>query len=198
MDNTETNPVNNVNQVTEPVDASQYSVDQLLRMIRLERTQGLNKQYRAALNKLRMGQLKISTMADLRRYINLSKEKDGSFDASSQDFQDLITKAKAKYDKLSDELTQAGESLDTIETFGDLLEEVGIKEGKNTYSESETKAVIDAIKTTTDQLTPLNERQMQIVTRIEGEINETYQLIMAAYKPMHNVITMMARAAKGS
>ena len=194
----------NTDQVTDvpgvdqmPEDPNNYSLDQILRMIRLERTQGLNKQYKNALNKLRMGQLKVSILTDLRRYINLSKDKDGKFDASNQEFQDLITKSKAKYDKLSDELVKAGESTETMETFGDLIEEVGIVEGKDKYSADESKAVLDSIKMTTDQLSPLNEMHMQTVTRVEGEINETYQMLMAAYKPLHNVVTMMARAIKG-
>ena len=198
-DNTaQTDSVNDVTRVQESNDPNDYSMDQLLRMIRLERTQGLNKQYKTALNKLRMGQLKVSIMTDLRRYINLSKDKDGKFDASNDKFQKLITDSKTKYDKLSDELTKAGEKIEDMETFGDLLSEVGIQEGKNSYNNDETKAVLDSIKMTTDQLSPLNEMHMQTVTRIEGEINETYQMIMAAYKPLHNVITMMARAAKGN
>lgn len=194
----QTDEVNNVPPVADSNNPNDYSLDQILRMIRLERTQSLNKQYKGALNKLRMGQLKISIMTELRRYINLSKDKDGKFDASNKDFQDLIERSKAKYDKLSDELTQAGETDETVETFGDLLEEVGITEGKNSYNADETKAVLESIKMTTDQLSPLNEMHMQTVTRIEGEINETYQMIMAAYKPLHNVITMMARGIKGN
>lgn len=184
-----------IDQVQE--DASKYSIDQLLRMIRLERTGSLNKQYRQALNQLRMGQLKVSILSDLKRYITLAKDKDGKFDASNQEFQDLLTKSKQKYEKLNDELVKAGESPDTAETFGDLIEHTGIKEGKKSYSSDETKAVLDSIKISTEQISPLNEMYMQTVTRIEGEINETYQLLMASYKPMHNAITMMARGIKG-
>lgn len=182
----------------ESLNPNDYSLDQLLRMIRLERSQGLNKEYKSALNKLRMGQLKVSFMTDLRRYINLSKNKDGKFDASKQEFQDLIAKSKEKYDTLSQDLINAGEKPESIENFGDLLAEMGIVEGKNSYDADQTKALLESIKMTIDQLSPLNEMYMQTVTRIEGEINETYQMLMGIHKPVNNAIIAMAKAAKGA
>lgn len=178
-------------------DPNDYSLDQLLRMIRLERTNSLNNQYKSTLNKLRLGQLKISILTELRRYISLSKDKDGKFDAGNSEFQDLITKSKKKYESLSEELIKSGESLDTVETFGDFLEEIGIQEGKKSYNTEETKALVEAIKMTTDQISPLNEMHMQTISRLEGEINETYQMLISALKPLNNAITMHARGAKG-
>lgn len=194
-----TNPINETNNVTGVTEsADDYSLDQLLRLIRFERTSSLRNEYKSTLNKVRMGELKTKTLSDLRRYINLSKEdNDGKFDASNQEFKDLVAKAQKKYENLSQELINAGETPDSIETFGDLLTEVGIVPDKNEYNASETKAIIDSIKMTLDQITPINEMHMQTVTRLEGEMNETYQMLMSAYKPLNNVITMMARGIKG-
>lgn len=198
-DDMETSLVNDVAKVENTSEsANDYSLDQLLRLIRLARTQSLNNQYKNALNKLQIGQLRVSALTDLRRYINLSKDKDGNFDASNPEFQDLIQKAKKKYDQLSDELTKSGESPESMGSFIDFLEEVGIQEGKTSYNAEETKVLLDSIKMTTDQLSPLNEMYMQTVSRIESEISETFQMLMTAYKPMHNAITMMARGIKGS
>lgn len=177
--------------------ADQYSLDQLLRLIRLERTNALNDKYKQTLTQLRMGQLKVGILSDMRRFINLSKDKDGKFNASNSEFQELIKKSKEKYDKINKELKKAGESKETIGTFGDLLEDIGIKEDKKSYNNEETKAVLDAIKVLTEQQSPLNEMYMQMVTRIESEIIETYELMMSANKPAHNAIVMMARAARG-
>jgi hypothetical protein len=196
--NPQTKAVDEIAKIQTPSqDPNDYSLDQLLRMIRLERSNSLNNQYKSALNKLRLGQLKISILTELRRYISLSKDKDGKFDASDKDFQNLITKSKDKYKSLNDELIKSGETIEGMETFGDFLEEIGIKDGKKSYNAEETKALLEAIKMTTDQISPLNEMHMQTISRIEGEINETYQMLIAALKPINNAITMHARGAKG-
>lgn len=195
--NVQTSSMNDVSKVQGiSSDPGNYSIDQLLCLIRLERMNGLNKQYKTSLNKLRMGQLKISTLTEVRRFITLSKDKDGKFDASNPEFQDLIVKSKEKYESLREELIAAGETTDSIEIFGDFLEEIGIQEGKKSYSKDETQSLLDAIRMTTDQLSPLNEMHMQAVTRIEGEINETYTLLINVYKTLHALLVGMAKSIR--
>jgi hypothetical protein len=162
-------------------DPSNYTLDRLLKLFRLSRTTQIHSQYRDELKELTKRQAEVRFLTNLRRVILQSKGKNNGFDANSADFKDLLAKAK-----------EPGN-----EEFLQLLNEVGIVEGQDYYSEDDKNNLLESVRLVVEQLNTLSDMQVQMVTRLEAEINETYQMLMAIYKPLHNAITSMARAIKG-
>ena len=171
---------NKVDMVAE--SEADYSLNQLLHLIRLHRTNGHGHKLEKELRELTERQSHVRFLTNIRRVITLTGDgKQGEFKADIEEFQAL--------------LKQANESEN--EMLKKLLKEVGIVEGKKSYTKDEKTNVMESIKMTIDQLNVLNDMQIQTVSRLESENNEVYQMLMAAHKPLHNLITGMARSIKG-
>jgi hypothetical protein len=176
------NSVNNALPV-KPVEKSidDYSIHELLELIRLERTKNLNESHEKELKELTKRQAQVRFLANLKRIVTLANQDNGGFNANIEELQKLIAKANES----------ENEELKT------LLQDAGIVEGKESYTKEEKTNILDSIRLSIEQLNVLNDMQMQVVTRLESETNDTIQMCLAGQKPLNNVISAMARAIKG-
>ncbi len=107
------------------VDVSKQSVEHLINLIRMKRTNELRQQKKDELNKLTKGQSEVSFANNLRRVLTLGSKTDGSFEMN-EELEKMIAKAlEAEDDSLTDLLYGIGIRFDVNfdqENFDTLLE----------------------------------------------------------------------------
>lgn len=74
---------------------------------------------------------------------------------------------------------------------------VDIQDGKFKYNKDERDRLIENIRITADDLTVLNDMQLQTITRLTTERYESYQLARSIMKPHHDDKVNKARAIAG-
>lgn len=163
--------VDAVNKVSQTDSSEDLSFESLAFLVHAQRLNHLEKQITDSFIELKKRQDEVAFLHKLMKSINTATT-DEAFDCTNnEELKQLLNKAK----DLGIEIT----------------------EGKYKYSKEERERLIDNIKITVDDKNVLNDMDLQKVTRLTTERYESYQLIRAMMKPLHEDKINKARAAGG-
>lgn len=261
-------------------DPNQYSLDQLINIIRLMRTETLSSKTKEELNKLKGGLEEVKILDHLRHLIVTEANDDGSLKLTDdlkqtlgkmalpgnenllQILSDIGFEFKTQYNK--DKLASFFQALDAkdAQNFNDKLKEIGVEEGqdptqeqldqinykslretlaevgitddlkgiddalqeklldfvilpengdirkllhengilvlaKEEFTKPEKDELIDAIRSVVEQKQMFNDMAFQTMTRLESEMDQTYQYLLSSTKTIHEAIIRHARGIKG-
>lgn len=140
-------------------------------LVHAERLNQLESKITDAFIELKNRQDEVSFLHKLIKMIN-SATADGTFDCTdNEELKQLLNKAK---------------------DYG-----ITIQDGKFKYSNDERERLLDNIKITVEDKNVLNDMDLQKITRLTTERYESYQLIRAMMKPLHEDKINKARSAGG-
>lgn len=261
-------------------DPNQYSLDQLINIIRLMRTDTLSNKTKDELKKLKGGLEEVKILDHLRHLIVTEANDDGSLKLTDDLKQTLAKMAlpgnenlleilhdigfeyKTKYDKSN--LANFFQAIDAqdAQNIKDKLKEIGVEEGqdptpeqldqinykslretlaemgftndlksiddglqeklldfvmipengdvrkllydnnilvlaKEEFTKAEKDELIDAIRSVVEQKQMFNDMAFQTMTRLESEMDQTYQYLLSSTKTIHEALIRNARGIKG-
>lgn len=160
-----------INEIENGVDPQSMSVESLVLLVHTERLKNLEKKITKEFAELKSRQDQVVFLHKLQKAIN-SATSNEEFDCSKDvELQKLLKKAKE---------------------YG-----VDLKEDKFKYNKEERERLIENIKLTADDLTVLNDMQLQTITRLTTERYESYQLARNTVKPLHEDKIDKTRAIAG-
>jgi hypothetical protein len=163
--------LNAVDKVSKADSTEGLSLESLAFLVHAERLNHLEDKITDAFIELKQRQDEVSFLHKLIKTINMATVDD-SFDCTNnEDLKQLLNKAKDQG--------------------------IEIVDGKYKYSKDERERLIDNIKITVDDKNVLNDMDLQKITRLTTERYESYQLIRAMMKPLHEDKINKARAAAG-
>ena len=160
-----------IEKVSQTDTSQDLSFESLAFLVHAERLNHLESKITDSFVELKQRQDEVSFLHKLMKTINTATVDD-AFDATANDeLRQLLKKAK----------------------------DLGIEivDGKYKYSKEERERLIDNIKITVDDKNVLNDMDLQKITRLTTERYESYQLIRAMMKPLHEDKINKARAAGG-
>lgn len=160
-----------IDKVSKTTSSEDLSFESLAFLVHAERLQHLENKITESFIELKQRQDEVTFLHKLTKTINTATV-DEAFDCSTnEELKTLLDKAR----DLGIEITK----------------------GKYKYTKEERERLIDNIKITVDDKNVLNDMDLQKVTRLTTERYESYQLIRAMMKPLHEDKINKARAAGG-
>jgi hypothetical protein len=148
------------------------SLETLSMLVHADRLHYLHNKIQSELGTLKQRQDKVAALHKIMKKLNVATTDTGELDCSKKDdIQKLLKDAKA---------------------LG-----VEIEDGKHKYSKEERDRLIENFRMTIEDYNVSNDMQLQAVNRLTNERYESYQLIRAIMKPLHEDKMGKARAVKG-
>lgn len=152
--------------------ANDVSLDSLILLINAERLKHLQNQTEKEFEALKNRQKEVSALHDAIKAINAAIGSDGSLDLMKN--------------------PQLKDHLETAKNLG-----VDMKEGQTKFTKEEQERLIENFRMTIEDKNVENDMQLQTVSRLTNERYESYQLLRAILKPLHEMKLSHAKAARG-
>lgn len=151
-------------------DRNEMSLQGIMFMAQTEWQKKLETKITAEFVELKGRQDKVSFLKKLVKTINVATVDDQLDCTKNDELKSLLMKAK-EYD-------------------------VQIKEGKFKFNKQEREVLIENIKITADDFNVLNDMQIQAVSRLTNERNESFSIARMIYKSLHESIMSIMRQMK--
>jgi|694.fasta_scaffold20241_7 hypothetical protein len=153
-------------------DPKHMSLQSLMLLILADRMTAVEKDGRKELSELKDRQQKVSFLNKLTKAINAATTPKGEFDIT--------------------EYPQMTEMLKEAKKLG-----VDLDETQQKYTEDERERLVENIRLTIGDFNMQNEMQLQLVTRLNSERYEVYQLARVTVKTLHEAIQTHNRGING-
>lgn len=151
--------------------SNHMSLEAMALLIHSQRLDHLEKKITTEFMELKKRQDQVNFLHKLIKTINISTKNNELDCSANEDLKNLLNRAKENG--------------------------VDIVEGKYKYNSDERDRLIENIRITADDLTVLNDMQLQTITRLTTERYESYQLARSIMKPHHEDKINKARAMAG-
>lgn len=151
-------------------DRNEMSLQGLMFIAQTEWQKKLENKITAEFVELKGRQDKVSFLKKLVKTINMATVDDQLDCTKNEELKSLLMKAK-EYD-------------------------VQIKDGKFKFNKQEREALIENVKVTADDFNVLNDMQIQAVSRLTNERNESFSIARMIFKTLHETSMSVIRQIK--